>query len=661
MSKSTPPPRILQFFALAALVAVLASTSARAASTWAGVSGNWTDTGSPGWNGTGVPGIGTAAELGSSVTKTVTLKVAGTTGSLNYGGAGNTITTLTLTGGLAFDNSSSPSTLSNTNTNTSANNRLSIAGGTITLANDLTISNTGSSTNTSGSITISSTAPITGAGTMTFYNVSNSGSSGAISLNGQNTFTGSVVIQKGYVAFSAPTGGSFGNSTNTITLGSSGNGDATLVNTSSGNSVSNNISIAAGAGILTLGSTSAVSDKETTYSGAVALNGNVTLASAKTGTASTVYSGNITSTGSLTVGGSTLTNTRTTLKGINTFTGDTRISSGNLYLGANSGADSQALAKSTVDLNTSDGGTLNFGTVTYNGTITAITSATFGGLKGSRDLALTNISASPAAVALTVGNNNTDASYSGNLTGSGSLIKVGTGAQTLFGNNTYIGATSVVGGTLAVNGNLATSSLTVGANATLGGNGTITGDTTIQGTHNPGNSPGIQSFAGNLTYSSGSSVNWELSSSTTTNAPNPNAIFDTVVVAGNLSFNGITNLNLSFSPVGGNVIWSDPFWQTSKTGTGGWLIYDVAGATNNFSNLKLAASNWQDGAGNFFNSVLGSSTFSLYRNGSDIFLNYTTSTVTTPEPSSGVAMAACALLGSVVFLVRRRNRWQREM
>jgi fibronectin-binding autotransporter adhesin len=661
MSKSTPPPRFLQFFALVALGAALASTSAPAASTWAGVSGNWTDTGSPGWNGTGVPGIGTAAELGSSVTKTVTLKVAGTTGSLNYGGAGNTITTLTLTGGLTFDNSSSPSTLSNTNTNTNANNRLSIAGGTITLANDLTISNTGSSTNTSGAITLSSSAPIAGTGNLTFHNASNSASSGAITLSGTNTFKGSVLVQKGFMAFSYSGGTSFGNSTNAITLGSSGNGDATLLNTSSANTISNSISVASGSGgTLVLGSSSAATTSDTTYSGGITLNGNVTLTSAKGGTSSTVYSNVLSGAGSLTVGGSTLTNTRTTLKGINTFTGDTRISSGNLYLGANSGADSQALAKSTVDLNTSDGGTLNFGTVTYNGTITAITSATFGGLKGSRDLALTNISASPAAVALTVGNNNTDASYSGNLTGSGSLIKVGTATQTLFGNNTYSGATSVVGGTLAVNGSLASSSLAVGTNATLDGTGTIAGDTTIQGTHNPGNSPGIQSFGGNLTYSGGASVvNWELSANTTTNAANPNAIFDTVVVAGNLSFNGITNLNLNFRPAGSEVVWSDPFWQTSKTGTGGWLIYDVAGATNNFSNLKLAASNWQDGAGNFFNSVLGSSTFSLYRNGSDIFLNYTTSTVTTPEPSSGVAMAVCAILGGVGFLVRRR--WQRKI
>ena len=150
-------------------------------------------------------------------------------------------------------------------------------------------------------------------------------------------------------------------------------------------------------------------------------------------------------------------------------------------------------------------------------------------------------------------------------------------------------------------------------------------------------------------------MNWELAANSTTNAPNPNAIFDTVVVAGNLSFNGITKLNLSFKPVGGNVIWSDPFWQTSKSGTSGWLIYDVAGTIINFENLNLIAANWQDSGNNSFNSMLGGSSFSLYQSGSKIYLDYTSNTVTTPEPSSGVAMAVVAILGGAAFLIRRRR------
>lgn len=159
-------------------------------------------------------------------------------------------------------------------------------------------------------------------------------------------------------------------------------------------------------------------------------------------------------------------------------------------------------------------------------------------------------------------------------------------------------------------------------------------------------------LASNLAYTGGASVKWELAANTTTNA-NPNAIFDTIVVAKNLSFEGLTNLNLSFNPVGGNVIWSDPFWQTNRTGIGGWLLYDAAGTINNFENLKLVAANWQDSEGNLFHDFLATSSFSLYQNGSKIYLDY--STVTTPEPSSGVAMAVVALLGSTAFLGRRRR------
>jgi len=150
-------------------------------------------------------------------------------------------------------------------------------------------------------------------------------------------------------------------------------------------------------------------------------------------------------------------------------------------------------------------------------------------------------------------------------------------------------------------------------------------------------------------------VNWELSANTNINAANPNAFFDTVVVARNLNFGGVTDLNLSFKPVGGNVIWSDSFWQTSRTGTNGWLIYDVAGGISNFSNLNLIAANWLDSAGNSFDAVLVSSSFSLYQNGHSIYLDYTASTVTTPEPSSGVAMAVVAVLGGTAFLSRRRR------
>ena len=104
-----------------------------------------------------------------------------------------------------------------------------------------------------------------------------------------------------------------------------------------------------------------------------------------------------------------------TLQAANTFTGTTTISGGTLLLG-----NVAALASSTLD--TSGAGTLSFGT---------LTSATLGGLQGTNGLALSNTHT--AAVALTVGGNGQSTTYSGNLSGRGSLTKAGPGTLTLTG------------------------------------------------------------------------------------------------------------------------------------------------------------------------------------------------------------------------------------
>ncbi|MFM2293881.1 MAG: toxins and related Ca2+-binding domain, partial [Verrucomicrobiota bacterium] len=247
------------------------------------------------------------------------------------------------------------------------------------------------------------------------------------------------------------------------------------------------------------------------------------------------------SSGGLNIGGGAAI----TLSGANTYTGDTRIGSGSLVLGT-----STTISNSTLDLNNADSGTLSFGTVT---------TANFGGLKGSRNLSLLNTT--PAAVALTVGGNNANTTYGGVMSGAAAtLTKVGSGTLTLTNANTFTGNTTISAGgiTLTGSGALASSqievqggttldvsgvSFNVGSAQTLKGNGTITGgvSTTSGAQLVPGASVGLLTISGNLTLAGGTIEQVEFTAGTN----------DTINVGGNLSPSGVTVINIASLPGGG--------------------------------------------------------------------------------------------------------------
>lgn len=373
---------------------------------------------------------------------------------------------------------------------------------------------------------------------------------------------------------------------------------------------------------LTISST--VGGGPTSIQGAITNTGGITFTGTGAG-AITLGSGVVSGGGGITVNGSYNVN----MTGNNSYTGLTNVQSGTLTLNRSGGVIASTAA---VEVN---GGTLN---VAQSDTVGAVTlsSGTISGagvLTGS-SYSLTNTGTISAALA-----------------GSGvALSKNGAGTVTLSGTSTYTGTTTVSTGTLIVNGSLGNTAVTVASGAFLGGSGSFGGTVDIQGTHNPGNSPGVQTFS-DLSYSGGASVvNWELKSNTTTNVANPNAVFDSLIVNGNLDFAAATSLNLSFVPGGSDVLWSDTFWDSSKTGTAGWLLYDVAGVTTGFGNLNLTSSNWLDSGGNTFSAELPGSSFSLYQAGNDIYLNYTA----VPEPS-GCSMFGAGILG-LAFLRRFRRK-----
>ncbi|MHC4874982.1 MAG: cadherin domain-containing protein [Planctomycetota bacterium] len=103
------------------------------------------------------------------------------------------------------------------------------------------------------------------------------------------------------------------------------------------------------------------------------------------------------------------------------------------------------------------------------------------------------------------------ATFAGGITGTGSLIKSGSGTQTLAGTNFYTGVTVVSDGTLLVDGGLSGSvSLTGGV---LGGSGTVAGDvsgTSSGGGISPGSSPGQLTVSGNVTLDSSQTFSVEI-------------------------------------------------------------------------------------------------------------------------------------------------------
>ncbi|NLG00205.1 MAG: hypothetical protein GX565_08650 [Lentisphaerae bacterium] len=122
------------------------------------------------------------------------------------------------------------------------------------------------------------------------------------------------------------------------------------------------------------------------------------------------------------------------LSAANTFSGATTLSGGPLLL-----AHADALQNSIV--------TLYDGSPLFDASVSGH-AFTFGGLAGIRGFALTDTAGNP--VTLTVGQNPAGTTYSGALSGSGSLVKTGAGTLTLTGANTHSGGTTIhAGGTLA--------------------------------------------------------------------------------------------------------------------------------------------------------------------------------------------------------------------
>lgn len=584
-------------------------------------------------NGSGVVTLGQASgssgtlNLGNGGSSVGTLQASEVTGgsgtaTVNVNSSGDNTLVQKFSGSLSFNQiGTGTTTLTGSNSYTGTT---TISAGTLQVGNGSTngilgrgavVDNSVIAFNRSNGLTV--TNQISGSGSL----VQNGG--GTLTISGAKTYTGGTVINAGTLV----TGGN-------ETLADSG---SVTVNSGGTFKLGGNETIASlnGAGTADVG-TKNLTLSSGSFSGALAGSGDLY----KTGANGFTFFGTSAGyTGDLYLqGGSVVANSSTALNANNFVllsAGSTFTANQNLVLG---GIDQ------------------NGGTIDGSGVITSVSTITRSGALNS---------------------------VLGDVVGYNSgVLKIGTGTTTLGAANTYTGTTKVSEGTLALgaNGSLAsTSSAQIASGAildlaaksqtladakvngtvagsgimtvtgTLGGSGTINADTVVTGTHSPGNSPGIQTFGGNLTYQPGATMLWQLANNTTSNSP---LAYDQVLVGGNLAFNGGTTMQLSFNDVGSLVNWTDSLWSTDQS----WTIYQVSGVTTGLENLTLADySSLLDGYGNDFGTALAGASFSINQSGQNVVLSYNAAPPgeAIPEPSTYVLFGLGAL--ALVIAYRRKR------
>ena len=304
-------------------------------------------------------------------------------------------------------------------------------------------------------------------------------------------------------------------STNTMTLNASG-----LLNINKNLDMAGNVVLSSTSGGVSLGTDTTTTINNLTINGSLTGSGNIAFRSGVNGdllisqtfVTPTTYSGNITGNGKLTKSGLGSLN----LTGSNTFTGGMTISDGTL-IGNTQSLLGNVVNNSNLIFNQSNAGTFagnisgtgyvgkdglgvltlsgvnsySNGTQIANGTIVGNTQSLFGNIINNAAL---------------IFDQSGTGQFAGNISGSGSVTKLGQGNLTLTGTNSYTGGTTVstaslIGNTQSLTGNIVDNATVIFDQST---NGTFAGN--ISGTGQfAANISGSGSFAklgqGNLTLS----------------------------------------------------------------------------------------------------------------------------------------------------------------
>jgi len=284
--------------------------------------------------------------------------------------------------------------------------------------------------------------------------------------------------------------------------------------------------------------------------------------------------------------------------------------SGNYTTSATTGAagttllkNSNALQNASVYLNSNNGGGITFDSSVSPHTFT------FGGLTGGGYVSLQDNAGSPDPVTLYVGNNSqTLAAYTGVLSGSGSLIKIGTGNLAVNAQPSSSGGINVYNGTLSTN----QQTTPFGTSNALS-----LGDPT------PGNSNNATlsfAYATSATITNATNITVNAGSSGTLTIANPNNLNaftqnGTLTLNNNLTVDNAT-VNKTTTYAGAVSTGSSPVTLTKNGGAGNVAI---SGGVTLGGNLTLANS----GSGGPFQvttaGISGVGNLTINANGSSIF------------------------------------------
>jgi autotransporter-associated beta strand protein len=178
---------------------------------------------------------------------------------------------------------------------------------------------------------------------------------------------------------------------------------------------------------------------------------------------------------------------------------------------------STILSNATVNLSGNNANAGEYGTQTL---LFGATSVSIGALTGSGSTVLTKTFNGSGGVSLSIGDNGSSSdTYSGSLSGSGSLIKVGTDTLVIAGTNSYTGSTTISAGQLTLNGTLGSSggtAITSSATFSEGSAGVIAGTSSLNVTAGTTTLNGSNSYSGTTAVSGGALIIGSAASSTET-------------------------------------------------------------------------------------------------------------------------------------------------